>query len=265
MARRAGEINKQRQNAEHVLLLDSGDALNGEEGLGLLTKGEVQVKAMNLMGYDAMTLGSGDFVIGMDLLRQRMQAARFPMLSANVILSDTGQLVGQPYVIKELTPENKVAIIGLTDPYVVDLVRAVRGPAVRVEDAVATVRRYVAEVSGQANIIIVLSHMGFDADQQLARQVSEIDVIVGGKSGHLLDPPVRPDPEGAVFVQAGSLGQRLGLVWLDFDEQGNIIQVYGHPIVLGPEASIDSEMIELLRSYEHLLPPTPHVAPPVIN
>ena len=243
-------------------MLDAGDALNGEQGIGLLSKGEVQVKAMNLMGYDAMTLGSGDFAIGWDHLQDRMEMAQFPMLSANVVLSDTGELVGQPYIIKELTPEHRVAIIGLTDPYAADLLRAIRERPVRVLDSGETLRRYVDEVSGQADIIVLLSHLGFDRDQKLAQQFPEIDVIIGGKSGHLFDPPLRPYPSGPVIAQAASLGRRLGVVRLDFDDQGNLIQVDGHAITLGPDVPDDPKIDELLESYQHLIVPTP---PPLLE
>jgi len=243
-------------------VLDAGEALNGEQGLGLLSKGEVQVKAMNLMGYDAMTLGSGDFVIGWDRLRDRMEMAQFPMLSANVVLSDTGELVGQPYIIKELTPEHRVAIIGLTDPYAADVLRAIRERPVRVLDPVETARQYVDEVAGQADIILLLSHLGYDQDQGLAQQIHEIDAIIGGKSGHVFDPPLRPDPSGPVIAQVGSLGWRLGVVRLDFDDQGNLIQVDGHAITLGPDVPDDPEIDELLESYKHLIVPTP---PPLLG
>lgn len=220
--------------------------------MGLLSKGEVQVEAMNLMGYDAMTLGSGDFVIGWGNLRDRMESAQFPMLSTNVVLSDTGELVGRPYVIRELTPDHQVAIIGLTDSDAADTLRAVGERPVRVLDPVETAQRYVDEVSGQADIVLVLSHLGYDQDQMLAERVAGIDAIIGGKSGHLFDPPTRPLPSGPVIAQASSLGRRLGVVRLDFDDQGNLLRSDGHPILLGPDVADDPEMAELVDSYRHL-------------
>jgi len=239
-----------RQEADHVLVLDGGDALNGEIGLGLLTKGEIQIAAMNLMAYDAMTLGSSDFSIGWDELGKRMAEAHFPILSANLVLTETGELVGQPYVVKELTAEHHVAIIGLTDSYVSDLLSAIRERPVGVLDPLETVRRYVGELSVQADIIIVLSHLGYDEDRELAKAVPEIDLIVGGKSGHIFDPPTRPFPTGAIIAQAGQLGQRLGEVRLDLDAGGNVLQWDGHAITLGAESPVDQPMIDLVRSYE---------------
>lgn len=240
-----------------MLLLDAGDALNGEEGLGLATKGKLMVEAMNLLGYQAMALGSGDFVIGLDTLRIRMKAAQFPMLSANAVFSDTGQLVGQPYVIDDLGQGHKAAIIGLTDPDVLGFLEAMNEPAVRVLDATETVRRYVQEVSGQADIIIVLSHMGLDFDQEVAKAVPGIDVIIGGKSGAVLNPANRVSPTGPVIAQAGSQGKYLGVLRLKFDGQGNLLGVEGGPVSLGSDIPDDPAMADLIERYSKQLGPTP--------
>jgi len=200
-----------------VLVLDAGDALNGEVGLGLLTKGEMQVAAMNLMEYDAMTIGSGDLTIGWAELGKRMSEAHFPLLSANLVDAETGKLVGQPYVIEDLTPEHRAAIIGLTDPYAADLLAAIHERPAQVLDPLETARRYVDELAGQADIIIVLSHLGYDDDVKLATAIPEIDLIVGGKSGHIFDPPTRPSlertghrPGRAVGPAAGGSAPRSG-------------------------------------------------------
>ncbi len=216
---------------------------------------------MNRLGYDAMALGSGDFIIGWDILQKRMAEAAFPMLSANVVLSDTGALVGQPYVIKELTPEHKVAVIGLTDQDVLSLKQTIGGPPLRVLGATDTLRQYVDEVSSQADIIVVLSHLGFEEDQKLANLFPDVDAIIGGKSGHLFDPPIRPRPDGPVVVQAGSLGERLGMVRLDFDAQGHLVGWDGRLILLTPDVPDDPTMAEFLHQYDSRLTPVAAASP----
>ena len=118
------------------------------------------------------------------------------------------------------------------------------------------------EVSGQADVIILLSHLGLEAEQRLAQQFPEIDLIVGGKSLHVFDAPVQLDPTQAVIVHAGSLGQRLGAVRLDFDDQGRVVDKEGGVVLLLPEVPSDPAMSELIERYNHLLAPTP---PPVIG
>lgn len=259
MARRAGEIAIQRKEGGATLLVDAGDALNGEEGIGLATKGQAIIEAMNLMQYDAMALGSGDFVVGLDLLRERMKAAQFPMLSANAVLSDTGELIARPYVIKDLGPGYRAAIIGLTDPDVEGLSRAVRGPVVRTLDPMDTLKKAVAEVSGKANVVIVLSHLGLQADRDLAESVPGIAVIVGGKSGEIM-PPTQVGPTGAVLAQAGSQGKYLGELRLMLNEQGRVTSVRGEEKALGAEIPDDPAMAKFVDDQTRLMGPAPTVA-----
>jgi 2',3'-cyclic-nucleotide 2'-phosphodiesterase (5'-nucleotidase family) len=113
-----------------------------------------------------MALGSGDMRLGLDTLRQRMAEAKFPFLSANVVLSGTETLLTEPYIIKEMG-DHRIAIIGLTEPGAAD---AVNG-AVTVLNPIETARRYVAEVSSKATIIIVLSHIDVEENIKLAEEV----------------------------------------------------------------------------------------------
>ena len=162
-----------------------------------------------MMKYDAMTLGSGDFVIGFDLLKERMKEAQFPLLSANVVMSDTGDLIAQPYVVKDLGQGYHAAIIGVTDADAASLVQAINGPAVRVLDPAEAVKRYVAEIGSRANFVIVLSHLGSEADLSLAEAVPGIGLIVGGKDGSIV-PPTEIGPGHTISVQASSQGEYLG-------------------------------------------------------
>jgi 5'-nucleotidase/UDP-sugar diphosphatase len=240
-------------------LVDSGDALNGEEGIGLLTKGEAIVEAMNMMQYDAMALGSGDFIIGLDLLKERMKAARFPMLSANAVLSDTGELIAQPYVTKDLGQGYRAAIVGLTDAHVENLTSAIGGPIVRASDPTAALKTVMAEVTGKANVIVVLSHLGTQEDRDLAQAVPGITVIVGGKTGEIV-PPTQVGPTGAVLVQASSQGRYLGILRLTLDSEGKVVATRGEEKSLGDEIPDDPAMAKFLDDQTKLLGPTPTVA-----
>lgn len=226
----------------------------------MATKGKVQVDAMNAMGYDAMSLGSGDFIIGLDNLRDRMDMAQFSILSANVVLSDTGALVAEPYATFELTAKHRAAVIGLTEPDVVGFLQMTGGPAVRVLDGVETVRHYLDEVGGTADIIIVLSHMGLEHDEMLAKQIPQVDVIIGGKTQMNLNPPRWLEPTRTVIAQVGGLGQYLGVLSLGFDAEGDIVSVGGGPVALGLEIPDDPIMTHLLERYAEFVPTTRPVA-----
>jgi 2',3'-cyclic-nucleotide 2'-phosphodiesterase (5'-nucleotidase family) len=242
-------VKQERQASSYLLLLDAGDSLFGDRFLGHQTQGKGVVEAMNLLGYDAMALGGGDMRLSLDTLRQRMAEAEFPFLSANVVLSGTKTLFTEPYIIKEMG-DHRVAIIGLTEPGAAD---AVQG-AVTVLNPIETARRYVAEVSSKASIIIVLSHIGVEGDMKLAGEVEGIDLIVSGAGQVSLGQAVQNETTGTLIVQAevpspGHAGRMVGVARLKVDSQREIKSHQWAAVSLTPDFADDPEMQALLGSY----------------
>ncbi len=237
-------MKEERNASENVLLLDGGNTLLGDD-LAQQTQGKVIVEAMNLLGYDAMVLGDQDFGLGLDVLRQRMEEAKFPILSANVVISGTDQLFAPPYVIKEIE-NHKVAIIGLTNQEAANAA----GGAIVVRNPLEALQDVMNEVSKEADVIIVLSHLGTEVDFQMANEVRGIDLIVGGLSHDVLDPPAWVEASGTVIVQAGYQGQRIGVVSLEIDSQGKVVSHQGQVVLLTDELADDPEMKALLDQYK---------------
>lgn len=227
------------------MLLDAGNTLFGNQPLAQQTQGQVIVEAMNLLGYDAMALGSEDFWLGLDVLRQRMEEAEFPILSANAVISGTDQLFATPYVIKEIK-DHKVGIIGLTNQEAANT----SGRAIIVLDPLETLKNLMDEVSKEADIIIVLSHLGTVVDVQMAGEVEGIDLIVGGQSQDVLDPPLWIGESGPVIAQAGYQGQWIGVVRLEIDSRGKVAGHQGEVVLLGPDFADDPEMRAFLDQYK---------------
>ncbi len=242
-------VKQERQSSSHLLLLDAGNSLFGDRFLGQRTQGKGVVEAMNLLGYDAMALGGGDMRLGLDTLRQRMAEAEFPFLSANVVLSGTETLFAEPYIIKEMG-DHQVAIIGLTEPGAADVVQG----AVTVLNPIETARRYVAEVSSRASIIILLSHTGVEENMRLAGEVEGIDLIVSGAGQALPGQAIQNETTGTIIVQAevpgpGHAGRMIGVARLQIDSRGKIENHQWTSIALTPNFADDPEMRALLNSY----------------
>jgi 5'-nucleotidase/UDP-sugar diphosphatase len=236
-------VKEVRKSAENVLLLDGGNTLFGDR-LAQQTQGKIIVEAMNLLGYDAMVLGDLDFGLGLDVLRQRIKEAKFPILSANAVISGANRLFAAPYVIKEIG-EHKVAIIGLTN----EEAAPATGGAIVVRNPLEVLQNLMDEVSKGADVIIVLSHLGTEMDIQLANQIKGIDLIVGGKSHDVLDPPLWIEESGTVIAQAGYEGQRIGVITLEIDSQGQVVNYHGQVVLLTDEFADDPEMRALLDQY----------------
>ena len=218
IANLAALLARQRAIAPgRTLLLDGGDAWQGSF-ISNANKGAAVVQAMNLMGYDAETLGNHEFDWGQDVLRARAAEARFPFLAANVV-DAAGEVpaFARPYVVKDLGVA-RVGIIGIANPATPIISKPANVAGLRFLPAAETVRRYLDEVRAKADVVIVMTHLsrtGVDDDRQLARDVPGIDLIVAAHSHTALQVPVR---EGATtIVQAGAFAQYLGQVILTVD------------------------------------------------
>lgn len=227
------------------MLLDAGNTLFGNQTLVQQTEGQAIVEAMNLLGYDAMVLGDMDFRLGLNVLRQRMEEAEFPILSANVVIPETDQLFATPYVVREMG-DHKVAIIGLTNQEAANA----SGGGIVVLDPLKALKDLMDEVGAESDVIIVLSHLGTAVDMQMAGAVRGIDLIVGGQSRDVLDPPVWDESTRTVIAQAGHQGQRIGVVSLKIDRQGEVADHQGQVVLLTDEFADDPEMMAFLDQYK---------------
>jgi 2',3'-cyclic-nucleotide 2'-phosphodiesterase (5'-nucleotidase family) len=174
-----------------------------------------------------------------------MEEAQFPVLSANVVISGTEQLFAKPYVIKEIEG-HKVAIIGLTNREAA----SVAGGAVVVLDPQEVLKDVMVEVSGEADVVIVLSRLGTATDMQMAGQAQGIDLIVGGQSRDVLDPPLWDEPTSTVIAQAGYQGRWIGVVSLELDSQGTVTGYQGQVVLLSGEIGDDPDMRDFLNQYK---------------
>ena len=236
-----------RQASEHVLLLDAGNAWKYDYGLAGSTRGRVIVDGMNRLGYDAMTLAAGELNLGLDVLKARLSEAEFPILSANLSMQATGDPFVAPWTTREMAG-HRVAIIGLTSPTVQMLLDGTQTGLAVVEPLPAA-RAAIETLRGQADIIILLSNLGFETDEKLALELPEIDVIVGGQNGRILVPPLRPRDDGAIIAQAGTLGKQIGVLTLDFDAKGKLVAYDGQMRDLADDVPSDEEMLAWLQTY----------------
>ena len=189
-ARRAGLIRSIKAGASNrVLVMDAGDVFERGPLDNLL--GAPDFAVMNAVPYDVMTLGNNEFkssagpeAIG--TLLARVGEARFPVLSANVYNGATGRLLTQAYTIFDVAGL-RVGVFGLTTPRVASYPQA---KGLRFDDPIAAARSIVGELSGKADIIIALTHLGFPQDLELASAVPGIAAIIGGDSHTRVDQPL---------------------------------------------------------------------------
>jgi 2',3'-cyclic-nucleotide 2'-phosphodiesterase (5'-nucleotidase family) len=237
VTRRATKIAEEQAKGDALLVLDAGDSLVGDQDPAKKTQGETGVAAMNLMDYDAMTLGPGELALGLEVLRQRIAEAEFVVLSANAVSSDTGELVAVPYTLQAFDG-HQAAIIGLSG--------GSGTPEISILDPLETAQSVVAQVMPRADVIILLSHAGTSIDQQIAENVPGIDLIISGGKFELATP-WRSEKTGTLILHAdeaspGHAGRRLGIARLTFDTQGQLVEQAWQRLDLSQDIPEDPEM-----------------------
>ncbi|MCX8023005.1 MAG: 5'-nucleotidase C-terminal domain-containing protein [Syntrophorhabdaceae bacterium] len=232
----AGMVKRLRSEKE-TLLLSAGDMIQGNNWANL-TEGKSVIELMNEMKFDAMVVGNHEFDFGKENLKKRVSEARFPVLGANVVGLD----LLKPYLIKEMAGI-KVAIIGITTDDTPLSTHPKNVFGFKFLPAKDTVEKYLQVLKGRADIIILLSHIGFSADRSIAERVKGIDVIVGGHSHTRLEKPLLVGH--TIVVQAWEHGKALGVLDLTV-ENGKIIRFRGHLEEISPEIGVKDDSIKSL-------------------
>jgi 2',3'-cyclic-nucleotide 2'-phosphodiesterase (5'-nucleotidase family) len=241
-------VAQQRQAADYVLLLDAGDALIGDGVLAEATRGEANVAGMNLMGYEALALGPKELSLGPEILQQRMAQAEFPMLSANVVLSGTEQLLAPPFTVLDVAGR-RVGIIGLTR--LPDKPQA----GFDVLDPGQALARYVPQVTEQADTVVLLTNAGYRAVLDLVAAVPGIDLAITGLPDQLPRAAVRAPGTGTIVVtaeQAVALhaGRRVGKVVVTLNGDGSLSGESWESVPLEKQFADDPLMAALLAGYQ---------------
>lgn len=196
----AAYVEKVRAEKDNVLFLDAGDMTQGSP-VSTVFKGKPLFEIMNVMGYDAAVFGNHEFDEGSNLAFDYCRIADFPIVSANAFLN--GEPVGDaPYTIREFG-ELRVAVLGITAEDYVPEELEFRSPE-------ETLAKYLPQIDSNLDIIVVLTHLGFERDRALAAKFQDVDIIIGGHS-HVALP--EGHMEGEVLVaQAGARGRFVGRI-----------------------------------------------------
>jgi len=239
-------VAQERARAEHLLLLDTGDALAGG-GLGNLTDGEAIGAGMGLMENDALALGPKELALGLDTLKRRMAEATFPILSSNVVLDPGGELLAQPYHFVEVGV-HRAAIVGLTRPP--DL--PVEG--IQALDPREALSELLPEVTSQADLVILLTNLAYDQAQALAGEVPGIDLVVAALPPNSPTGALRLPGTGTIVVTAeypmpGHTGRQIGRLAVTVQDDGSLAGETWAAVPLNLFLDDDPEMASLLERF----------------
>ncbi|KAA8895490.1 5'-nucleotidase [Sphaerosporella brunnea] len=234
-------LDQTRRTHKNSLLLNAGDEFQGTLFYTLF-KGEKIALTLNQLGFDAMTLGNHEFDNGDDLLANFLHELDFPIISSNIHSNNTNlssALV--PYLVFK---EHKLAVLAVTTETTAGISKP--GAGTKFEDPVAAAKRTAKEIKARhrdVKRIVALTHIGYDKDIELAKNTTDISLIIGGHSHTLLGnmagakgkyPTIETNLDGdeVFIVQAFRWGEYLGYIDVEYDRWGKIVSYEGAPIHL---------------------------------
>ncbi|MEM7366392.1 MAG: 5'-nucleotidase C-terminal domain-containing protein, partial [Pseudomonadota bacterium] len=211
-------------------------------------KGSPIFEIMNLVGYDAAGLGTHEFDHGFARIALFRDIATHPVLAANAFAPDGTLIADAPFLIRKIGNMH-IGIIGLITDDTPRMITPIGNEHLDFADPTLTARDLVAALRKQVDLLIVLAHLGHEHEKQLAKDVPGIDLIVGGRSHTLVDPPVRVGDTWV--VQADRHGSHIGYLEIEVDTKANRIASFdGVLIPAGDLPAPDKHVMNMVAAWD---------------
>ncbi len=229
-----------------VLLLDGGDTWQGSY-TSLKTQGEDMLETMNLLKPDAM-VGHWEFTLGQERLNELIDKINFPFLGGNVFDTEWDEPVFESTSYFEKGGV-QIAVIGQHFPYT-----PIANPSYLVEGWSFGIRPEIIQKNinkakkNGAEVVVLLSHNGFDVDQKLASILNDVDVILTGHTHDAIPKAIKI--KNTLLLSSGSHGKYLGRIDLKVDNgkvvdfSSNLIPIFSDVIQPDPEMA---KLIDKIR------------------
>ncbi|KAL1479920.1 hypothetical protein MTO96_051478 [Rhipicephalus appendiculatus] len=273
VARITKKVKDLKKEYRDAMFMNAGDFYQGTAWYSIL-KYNIVSAVMEKMDYDYLCLGNHEFDDGPKGLAPflvRMQDANISVINTNADFSNEDALKNitlPKHVIKTIN-NTKIGILGA----VLHETRELSNPGnVTFADDLNSIREEARNLTSQGvKIIIALTHIGYPREKQIAEEVDEVDIVVGGHTNTFLyhgeGYPKENKPEGdyptvvnktsgngrALVVQDFWFGKFLGFLQVRFDANGNVTNWTGNPILMNSSIGEDEEIKKIIEEYEPLV------------
>ena len=176
-------------------------------------KAHLMIESFNLMGYDVVGIGDDDLTLGKEFLLEISKKANFPFLSTNLFDEASGKNLFQPSLIKKVNGL-RIGIFSLLSPDLFTNPSDPRKKGLSIRPPIEAAQAMVKELKPKTDLIILLSHLGYAKDIELAQSAQGINIIVGGHTGiNLVYPLVIKNTIILQTASRGMFGARLDLLF----------------------------------------------------
>ncbi|XP_034946723.1 protein 5NUC-like [Chelonus insularis] len=262
-------VREARKSPTPALFLNAGDTYQGSAWF-IKYQWEVVAKFLNILKPDAATLGNHEFDLGPKGLVPFLNNAAFPIVACNLDFSKEPELAATN-VTKSIVLNvegRKIAIIGYLTPDT----KAISHPAnVIFHDEIESLKKEIKKLKNEqkVDIFIGLGHSGYEVDKKIAKEVEDLDLIIGGHSHSFLYTGKIPSSEvpaglypteivqksgrRVYVVQAYAFTKYLGNIFVSFDEYGEIDHIEGRPILVDKSIKEATDVLDELNKMKPAL------------
>ena len=235
LAQTAGYVKKKKDENPDTLFCIAGDVFQGSL-LDSDFQGISTMDMLNLIDIDVMSVGNHELDYGIEHLMFIARYANFPILNANFRIRSNDRTIFKPYKVVTVGGLS-VLFIGLITKEIADQTNAEGfiGSFVTVHDSadeVSRIREQVREKNLDPDITVLMTHMGYEADTELARQLDPslgVDIIIGGHSHTYIEKPETVN--GILILQAGAENTHIGEMHLCVDTDRKEITDWNYRLV----------------------------------
>ena len=261
----SGYINDVRKAEQHVLYVIAGDMLQGSI-IDTEYRGVSTIEIMNYLAPDVVTLGNHEFDYGLPHMLFLEKVANFPIVNANLYVRKYNKRLMRPYQIVKKAGLDILFIGIITEKVMAGIANDSQVASfISLEEASAEVGRITnAYKKDDIDLTVLLTHIGFESDVELARMLQPewgVDLIIGGHSHTVLDKPEVVN--NVIIAQAGVGTDQIGRFDIVIDDDTNSIIDYRWQLVPindqiakpdpGLEAFIDSFKEVVDRKYNTIV------------
>lgn len=250
----SGYVNKVRREEKNVVYVISGDMFQGSL-IDSEFKGISTIEIMNLLAPDVVTIGNHEVDYGLAHLLFLEKCANFPIINANMCIKSNGKRLFRSHKILHIDGM-KILFIGILTEEVLQRTKLEKlvGTLVDIREAAEEVGRICdAYRTEDIDFTVLLTHIGIDADKQLASILDPrwgVDLIIGGHSHTLLEQPV--EVNGIPIVQAASGTDQVGRFDIMVDTDRNTIDTYAWQLIpVDPDHCPEDEALKMLIGKYH--------------
>jgi len=253
----SGYLNKVREEEENVLYVIAGDMVQGSM-IDSEFRGISTMEIMNYLAPDVVTLGNHELDYGLPHLLFLEKMANFPVVNANLYIAKYHRRLMQPYVILQMAGFDILFIGIVTDAVLQSLKMDTQiASFISLEEASAEVGKICnAYKDEDIDLTVLLTHIGFDSDKELAAMLDPqwgVDMIIGGHSHTILDQPAKVND--ILITQAGVGSDQIGRFDIVVDDDTNSIVEYKWQLIPvdGNLAEPDQELQAYINSFKEVV------------